>query len=156
MNRVSLIPLVGLCVAIGSQSQSSTELSTKYSVVTSYEVRPGILMTPKYSVDGQICQMSFERQRATRSRVILDSFISEESVKDIVDEVVPHSESDPVCDGPERNAIVLTVGGTTQCVHEYEKIRYNVLRGPHRETVVLIEWKNRDCKVGPEALREHW
>ena len=71
MNKVSLLPLVGLFIAIGSQSQLSIELSAKYPVVTSYEVRPGILMTPKYSDDGQVCEMSFGRQRAIKSGVMM-------------------------------------------------------------------------------------
>jgi hypothetical protein len=50
------------------------------------------------------------------------SFMSEELVKDIVDTVVPHAES-AVFDGPEDNSAVLTVGGTTQFVHECDKIR---------------------------------
>jgi hypothetical protein len=48
--------------------------------------------------------------------------MSEELVKDIVDTVVPHAES-AVFDGPEDNSAVLTVGGTTQFVHECDKIR---------------------------------
>jgi len=151
MNRVSLISLIGLVIA-GSQSQSSTELSTKYPVITSYEVRPGILMTPKYSAGGQVCQMSIERQRATRSGVMMDSFMSAELVKTIVDELVPHSERGPALGGTGDNAAIITTGGLTQSVHTYEKISYYVLSGPNREIVVLIEWKNRKCQAEPQAL----
>jgi hypothetical protein len=122
---VSLIPLIGLVIA-GSQSQSSTELSTKYPVITSYEVRPGILMTPKYSADGQVCQMSIERQRATRSGVMMDSFMSAELVKTIVDELVPHSERGPARGG---SAAIISTGVTTQSVHTYEKLATTSLAG---------------------------
>ena len=45
-----------------------------------------------------------------------------------------------------------TTGGTTELVHVYEKIRYNIFRGPHHENVVLIVWKNRNCKAEPRPL----
>jgi hypothetical protein len=151
MNKVSLIPLIGLAIA-GSQLQSSTELSTRYPVITSYEVRPGILMTPKYSADGQMCQMSIERQRATRSGIMMDSFISAELVKTIVDELVPHSERGPALHGSEDVVAVITTGLLNQSVHSYEKISYNVLSGPNRESVVVIKWKNRKCEADPQAL----
>ena len=150
MNKVSLIPLVGLFMAIRSHSKSTIELSAKYPVVTSYGVRPGILMTPKYSDDGQVCEMSFERQRATRSGVVMmDSSMSDERVKDVVDELVPDSERGPALEG---NGIMMTTGGTTEFVYMYEKIRYNVFRGPHRENVVLIVWQNRNCKAESQPL----
>jgi hypothetical protein len=142
VNKMWLIALAGLVIA-GSQSQSSTELSTKYPVITSYEVRPGILMTPEYSADGQVCRMSIERQRATRSGIMMDSFMSAKLVKTIVDELVPQSERGPALGGSEDNAAILTVGVLTQSVHTYEKISYNVLSGPNRESVVVIKWQNR-------------
>ena len=92
MIRMSLISLIGLVIAVASQPQSSVELSAKYPVITSYEVRPGIVMTPKYTDDGKICEMSFERLRATKSGVMMDSYMSENLVREIVDELAPDLE----------------------------------------------------------------
>ena len=151
MNKVSLILLIGLGIAMGSQS--ATDLSTKYPVVTSYEIRLGILMTPKYSADGQVCQMSIERQRSTKSGVMMDSFLSDKLVKEIVDELVPLSErGKPALGGSEDNATIVTVGGTTEFIHAYEKIRYSVFYGPNRESVVLLVWENRKCSPESQAL----
>jgi hypothetical protein len=89
---IKALVIISLALALACRPQTVTDVSAKYPVVTSYEVRPGILMTPRYTTDGQVCQMSIERQRGTRSGVTLDSFMSDNLVKEIVDELAPLSE----------------------------------------------------------------
>jgi hypothetical protein len=91
-------------------------------VVTSYEVRPGNLMTPKYSADGQVCQMSIERQRRRRRGVMFDSFMSDKLVKEIVDELAPRSERCEPRLGREDVFGVVRTGGMTTNMHGYENI----------------------------------
>jgi hypothetical protein len=91
-------------------------------VVTSYEVRPGNLMTPKYSADGQVCQMSIERQRRRRRGVMFDSFMSDKLVKEIVDELAPRSERCGPRLGREDVFGVVRTGGMTTNMHGYENI----------------------------------
>ena len=117
MNKASLVLSLGLVLALALKSQSVADLNAKYPVVTSYEVRPGILMTPKYSADGQVCQMSIERQRGTRSGVMLYSFMSDKLVKEIVDELAPRSERGEPRLGREDGAAIVTSGGMTTAAH---------------------------------------
>jgi hypothetical protein len=146
MNRALLLLSLGLVLALTLRSQSLAELNAKYPVVTSYEVRPGILMTPKYSTDGQVCQMSIERQRGTRSGVMFDSFMSDKLVKEIVDELAPRSERGEPRLGREDVFGVVRTGGMTTNMHGYENIDFDVMDGPNRERVVVISWNNRKCK----------
>ena len=152
MNKALLFLSLGLVLALALRSQSVADLNAKYPVVTSYEVRPGILMTPKYSADGQVCQMSIERQRGTRSGVMLDSFMSDKLVKEILDELAPRSERGKPRLGREGDAAIVTTGGMTTSGHAYENIDFEVVDGPNRERVVLIAWNNRKYEDGPKPL----
>jgi hypothetical protein len=142
MNKALLFLSLGLVLALALRSQSLAELNAKYPVVTSYEVRSGILMTPKYSAEGQVCQMSIERQRGTRSGIMFDSFISDKLVKQIVDELAPRSERGEPRFGREDVVGIVTTGGMTRNMHEYENIDFDVMDGPNRERVVVISWKS--------------
>jgi hypothetical protein len=148
VNKTLLILSLGLAFALACRLQTVDDLSAKYPVVTSYEVRPGILMTPRYTADGQVCQMSIERQRATRSGVMLDSFMSDRLVEEIVDELAPLSERGK----PARIGLELKTGAVTQTLNAYDDISYDVLDGPGRERAVVISWVHRTCKEEPERL----
>jgi hypothetical protein len=37
------------------------EKFAKYKAVEAYEIRPGILMMPRYSADGQVCEIGLEK-----------------------------------------------------------------------------------------------
>jgi hypothetical protein len=154
MNKALLVLSIVLAFALASQPQSVADLNAKYPVVTSYEVRPGILMTPRYTADGQVCQMSIERQRGTRSGVSLDSFMSDELVKEIVDELAPRSERGKTipAGGSDDSAAVVVTGRMMQRMYGYENISFNVLDGPNRERVVVISWVHRNCKEEAEPL----
>jgi hypothetical protein len=40
------------------------DLSTKDPIVSSYEVRPGILATPRYTAEDQVCELWIQKQNA--------------------------------------------------------------------------------------------
>ena len=106
-------------------------------------------MTPRYTADSQVCQMSIERQRGTRSGVMLDSFMSDKLVEEIVDELAPRSDRGKPS---PYVGLMLKTGGVTEMVNGYEDISYDVLDGPGRERVVVISWVHRTCKEEPEPL----
>jgi hypothetical protein len=49
---IALALVIGVSVAI--RAQTSADLGAKYCKITSYEVGPGIVMTPRYAQDGQV------------------------------------------------------------------------------------------------------
>jgi hypothetical protein len=73
-------------------------------------------------------------------------------VKQIVDELAPRSERGEPRFGREDVVGIVTTGGMTRNMHEYENIDFDVMDGPNRERVVVISWKNRKCKDEPEPL----
>jgi len=84
--------LLCLTVVCSAWGQTASDLASKYSAVTAYEVRPGILMTARYAQDGQVCEMTLEKRHQTPGKVDLDSTIPHELVKELVEELVPVSE----------------------------------------------------------------
>jgi len=145
-NKTALVLILLLGFAAPSRSQSDADLSSEYSVVKSFEVRPGILMTPKYTADGQVWEMSFERQHAPKSGAQLDSIISDKSANDIVDQLVPPSVRGK---GSNSSAISTTgFGGTI--IYDYENVSVTFFIAadqPRAGTLaVVITWKNRTCR----------
>jgi hypothetical protein len=150
MNRAACVLFLLLGFAFSSGPQSAGDLSAMYPVVTSYEVRPGILMIPRYTADGQVCEMSFARQHTTRSGVYLDSLISDKLANDIYDELVPPAvRGHELHDAPDPSGTVVTVGSTDITLYNYENIQitYETLTGQRPGVVaVVISWKNRTCR----------
>ncbi len=55
-----LIGAVMAVVLFSPPFNSAHEDFTKYRAVKAFEVRPGILMMPSYSADGQVCEIGLE------------------------------------------------------------------------------------------------
>jgi len=151
-----LLPALALVfvIAASSRSQSASDFSAKYPVVTSYEIRPGVLMTPRYTAEGQVCEIQFERQRGTRSGVWLDSSMSDKLVLSIVDELAPPAErGKPIGANPNGSAYIVSMGQSREALYRFENINYEVAEGNfNHEKVVRIAWNNRKCKPEPEPL----
>jgi hypothetical protein len=108
-------------------------------------------MTPKYADDGQVCQLSFERQRATRSGTFLDSKMSDKLMDSIEDELAPPSERGA---REVASGAMVTTGNMTFTTFAYKNITIERDSGgmDGRERVVTIQWRNRTCKSEPTPL----
>src|SRR5579859_3843202 len=67
----------------------------KYKAVEAYEIRPGILMMPRYSDEGQVCSIEIERRHYADGTAFLDSQLPHEVMIQIIDELVPVGERGP-------------------------------------------------------------
>jgi hypothetical protein len=86
------VVLLTLGIAVVALGQTSADLSAKYRQVTSYELRPDVVMTPKYAADGQVCEMALERRQKTETGIFFAASFSEEEVRQLVDELAPEAE----------------------------------------------------------------
>jgi hypothetical protein len=144
-------------LSISTSGQTANDLNTKYGVAQkSYEIRPGIFMTPKFSSDGRVCEMSVEKRHVKSSGAILvdDTFMSREEMTPIVEELVPFNER-----GTERkpSGDISIIGGGMTTTYDYENVRVtyfgNVVQRDRRSkdivtqgtAAVVIQWKNRGC-----------
>jgi TonB family protein len=130
--------------------QTSADLSTKYHQITSYELRPDVVMTPKYGADGQVCEMDIERRHKTDTGIIFGSSFSKKDVRELVDELVPAKER-----GKDLTEFLNSTidGGFITTEYSYENIVVTVrgiTRPQPEDMVVVITWRKRTCSQGEQ------
>jgi hypothetical protein len=132
----------------------------KYKAVEAYEVRPGILMFPSYSEEGQVCEIGLERRHYSPEMIRLDSTFSREDVDAIVDELAPASERGPKSQIP-LDGLILVVGPGMTTLEQYENVTVQIesavianskKKSTVDEVAAVIKWKHRKCKVGAAAI----
>lgn len=71
---------VGLILAILTMlitlNATTQQRFANYRRIEAYEVRPGILMLPRYTSDGKVCEIGLERLHYSPDLVRLDSGLS--------------------------------------------------------------------------------
>ena len=136
------------------QSQQHENFS-KYKAVEAYEIRPGILMMPKYAADGQVCEIGLERRRYSPESISLDGDIPDKDLDEIVDELAPPAERGPKVEGLLGWSEDIDGGGMTThrdyenvSVQIFSHVLDNARRNMKVETnvAVAIKWKNRKCE----------
>jgi hypothetical protein len=134
--------------------QTSGDLRSKYRQVTSYELRPGVVMNPKYAADGQVCEMVLEKRQTTDAGMVFGVSFSKKEVKELVDELVPEAERGRDLTRPLNTTVD---GGfiTTEYTYENVLVRvYGITRPePGGDMIVTITWRKRACsqQVPPTA-----
>ena len=124
---------------------------SNYRAVETYEIRPGILVMPKYSDDGQLCEIAIERQHYWNGAAILASTIPNQVLTQLVDELVPAGERGPVIPTFGRESISLFAGKGYTTVARYNDISINIsgIASPSEsagDVVAVIYWNNRKCQ----------
>lgn len=131
----------------------------RYKAVEAYEIRPGILMIPTYSVEGQVCQIGLEELHFSPEKIRLDSNLSREEIDQIFQELVPTSERGPRPKNPVEQVIGGYLSGRAIVSdEEYQNVSiriYGAVSGKLFDTdksgatviemVATLKWKNRDC-----------
>ena len=149
MSKLAVLGCSAMLLLLG-QSQQHENFS-KYKAVEAYEIRPGILMMPKYAADGQVCEIGLERRRYSPESISLDGDIPDKDLDEIVDEIVPPAERG-LKDEIERTN---EDGGGLTTFRNYENVSvqifshvlYDAKRKIKAEPniAVIISWKNRKC-----------
>jgi len=145
MAKGAFVLFLMIGIAAIAWGQTSADLSAKYRQVTSYELRPGIVMTPKYAADGQVCEMVLERRQKTETGVVFGVSFSEKEVKELVDQLVPEAKR-----GQNLTKLLnMSVDGgfvTTEYTYEHVLVRvYGITRPAPGDRVVIITWPKRVC-----------
>lgn len=137
-----------------SVTTTAQERFGRYQRIEAYEVRPGILMMPRYTAADQVCEIGIERLQYSPTLIRLDSDLSREEIFQILDEVVPVRErGNPSKDVGNNiiesgqimttnidyeNVLIRIYGATLPSKHKNE-IRVN-------EVVATVRWKHRVCR----------
>jgi hypothetical protein len=153
-----MLRLIGAVMAVTLLSpsfNSTREGFAKYRSVEAYEVRPGILMMPRYSAEGHICEIGLEDLHYTPGLVRLDAELSRTEIDQILDQVVPDSERGPKVKDP-LGTLIMRRGSSITMNIDYEYVSeqiYSVVTSPPKKKQVVTEtraavirWKNRECQ----------
>jgi hypothetical protein len=148
--------LIGLACAVivllAARPQS--DKFARYKTIEAYEIRPGILMMPRYSADGQVCEIGIERHHYSPEIIHLDSGLSRKEIDEIVDELAPASERGPKEAGLLGELITIDgVGLTRSSTYENMSIEIygKVLPAKKHQiaaedVAATLKWKNRKCQ----------
>ena len=141
-----------------THAQSAATLARKYAPVTSYEVRPGVFMTPTVSPAGKVCKMTIERHHLHGNVLDSDTALSDELVQALIDELAPAALR-----GKELTGIDAwfgsedIIGSLAISRKTYEnaavEIYGNTLQdGSSKALTLVIFWKNSACRASKNAV----
>jgi hypothetical protein len=138
-----------LLAALPACGQTADDLAERYPAVMAYEVRPGVLMIPRYADDGQVCEMTLEKRFSlTPKEEAYTSSFSAGLLKGLLDELVPPAER-----GEEARRLLpgsFVAGGVFHDEREFDNVIV-VENGTVSDGIemVTIRWKQRTC--APES-----
>lgn len=127
----------------------------KYQKIEAYEVRPGILMMPRYTTDGELCEIGLEKLHYSAKVIRVDSTLSREEVFQILDEVVPAAERGKPSEYLLDNDI--SIMGQVRTTHiGFENVSIQIYgtntSSPDKnevtvnQVVATVKWKQRICR----------
>ena len=126
---------------------------SKYRAVEAYEIRSGILMVPKYSSDGQACEIVLERQHFSNETASLDSTTPHEVITQMVDELVPPSERGSLTTNLGREYLSAYSGNSVTTFADYKNVSIRIfgIASPAGgasagDVVAVIHWNDRKCR----------
>lgn len=132
---------------------------SKYKQVEAYEVRPGILMLPTYSDDGQVCEIGLQILHYSPEMIRLDSGTTPKDVDEVLDELVPASERGPKSKVLAGDLVTQNGPGSVRTT-DFENVTVQIVArdegwptAKKRKTVeidvvaTVVHWKNRTCST---------
>ena len=152
---LKVIGLVCTSVLLLSSAIPQNSKFSAYKAVEVYEIRPGILMMPRYSDSGQVCEIGIEKRNYSPELVRLDPSLSRKQIDEIFDELVPPNERGPKSKDILGELLVQTGPSLTESI-DFENVSIEMfsetLSGAKNrkvtiENIVAIaKWKNRKCE----------
>jgi hypothetical protein len=145
-----LFGLAFMLVLLTLGTNTERDRLLKYKQVEAYEIRPGILVMPRYSSDGRICEIGIQRLLYSKKGINFDTDLTSEILNKIVDELAPLEERGPRKRGFEED-ITDFDGPSATTISEYENVSIQVSASEKAasnsgEMVAVIRWKNRRCE----------
>ncbi len=131
------------------------ERFAKYKPVEAYEIRPGILMMPRYSADGQVCEIGLEKLHYSPEMIRVDSSLSREEIDQIFDELAPSADRGPKPTGLLEQGRIDFLGNSMIRNEEYQNVSiqiYGTLAVNDNggftgdEVAATLKWKKRTCQ----------
>jgi hypothetical protein len=127
----------------------------RYKLVEAYEIRPGILMMPRYASNGEVCEVGLEKRHYSPGLIRHGSDLSRKEIDEIADELAPPDERGAKSDILAGHELILTSGHGMTTISEYEHLTIEihawVLQSNEKGSTIeqdaaVIRWKDRKCE----------
>ena len=128
---------------------------TKYRSVEAYEVRPGILMLPRFTADDQVCEIGLQRLLYSPDLVRVNADLSRKDIDQVLDELVPTNERGKPVESPV-DGLITESGQSMVTSMDFENVVINIYgaTAPQgrkggvttSEVVATVKWKKRTCR----------
>jgi hypothetical protein len=153
-----MLKMIGLaCTSVLLLSFTGAQVSrfSGYKVVEAYEIRPGILMMPRYSDNGQVCEIGLERRHYSPEQIRLYSSLSRKEIDQLFEELVPVNERGRRSKDFGGNLITQS-GHSITTNMDFENVSIQIFGQELRasspgeiaedDIVATVHWKNRKCQ----------
>jgi hypothetical protein len=153
MSKYLLLSLSAALLTVSINAYTPQQRFERFKKIEAYEVRPGVLMLPRYSADNQVCEFGLQRLAYSQEMLRVDSDISSE-INPLLDQLVPPEER-----GKPSNAVdgglVVENGPILARTKDFENVTIQTYAGTfncrHRrefagQVVAVVKWKNRVCR----------
>lgn len=121
--------------------QTTQALAAKYPVVSYYEVRPGVLMEPRYTADAQMCGFRLFAKQITPKMNNFDLRLRDKTVNAILDDLVPVAMRGQRA---KDFGVMVTVGKVTTQLNNYENVSVEKMSAGD-QAIVSVLIKSRSC-----------
>lgn len=155
MFKIMGLALVATFLLLPESEQQHATFS-KYKTIQAYEVRPGILMMPTFSTDGELCEVGLEKLHYTPEMVVLSPELSRDQIRQIFDELAPGNERGSRPANLLERGTIEQEGDALVENDVYENVSLHIYSeasrvSKHGATVVTdvaatIDWKRPGCK----------
>src|SRR5437764_678419 len=144
LKLLSVVSLAALLLFVRPQNDKFS----RYKNIEAYEVRPGILMMPRYTEDGQVCEITLEKHHYSNGTANLGSTIPRETFIELVDELVPQRERGRQTMNFGKEYMSAYGGNGVATFVEYENVSIEIsgIASPVAsagDIVAVIKWKKR-------------
>src|SRR5436190_1281718 len=126
---------------------------SRYHKIEAYEVRPGILMIPRYTAGNEVCEIGLERLHYSPTLIRVDSGLSRTEINQTLDELVPADERGKPA--KELDTLIAQGGQSLTTNIEFENISIQIYGATFpsekgkttvNEVIARVKWKQRICR----------
>lgn len=130
------------------------DLASKYPSIESYEIEPGVQITPFYSSDRELCEVGIEKRHYNGHSVDMDAVLSKEQILSIFDQLAP-IEMRGLSEGslPVGSEITEEDGGVSVTMIRYENVSLamygrtsQIERKNPAYGTAIVSWKRPQCE----------
>jgi hypothetical protein len=155
--RVVVLTLIlSLNFSRGALGQTEGQLGSRFKKLVAFEIRPGIVAFPTFSIGGNVCRLTIQKMRPFESRNSdSDQMIPSTLVDQLVDEVVPPAERGRPSKYLSTESYIS--GGAAFIKQDYENVSVSiygtsVVEKANGATLIIIAWRNRTCPSNTRGL----